>query len=96
MTRYVPSPAGSFGCRSCVAMKELLSFVWKTDIPRFKRLWDSSECQATMAGASYLLLERGEDFSLYQIDPHQVFPELAKLLPPVWISNSSMHPIEED
>ena len=49
-----------------------------------------------MAGASYLLLERGEDFSLYQIDPHQVFPELAKLLPPVWISNSSMHPIEED
>jgi hypothetical protein len=95
MTRYVPSPSGGFGCRFCRAMRELLMFTWKDDVPRFKRLWDSGGCSATFVGATYLLIERGEDESLYQIDPREVGHDLAKRIGPTWIRNDMMHAIEE-
>ena len=92
---YVPSPAGAFGCRFCSILRELLTFVWREDVPRFRRLWDSGGCSATMTGAAYLLIERGEDASLFQIDP-RVGPELARQIGAIWISSESMHAIEGD
>jgi hypothetical protein len=76
-------------------MQELLQFDWKTDIPRFKRIWAAAECHALLVGATYLRIERGEQESLFKIDVDYAGAELAKLLPPVWVRNESMHPIEE-
>jgi hypothetical protein len=77
-------------------MRELLTFTWKDDVPRFKKLWSQGECSATMVGNSYLLLEHGEDESLFQIDPREVGADLAKLIGAIWIKNADMSPIEED
>jgi hypothetical protein len=78
-------------------MQELLTFVWKENIERFKKLWALGECSAAMTGAAYLLLERGVDESLYQLDLGEGGgPGLATQFPPIWIRDETMHPIEED
>ena len=76
-------------------MRELLTFEWRGDIPRFKRVWDAGGCSATFAGASYLMIERGPDFSLFQLDPRDTGADLAKRVGTIWIKNSDMSPIEE-
>jgi hypothetical protein len=61
---YVPSPAGAFGCQVCRILRELLTFVWRENIDRYKSLWAEGECHATMVGCAYLMIEAGKDESL--------------------------------
>ena len=94
--RYVPGPAPTYGCKICKILRELRTFSWRENVERFKALWAEGGCSAAMVGNSYLLLEHGEDESLFQIDPREAGAELAKLIGAIWIKNADMSPIEED
>lgn len=95
MTRYAPSPAGTYGCRLCLVLRQLGTFVWRENVERMRKLWAEGECSAAMIGCAYTLVEAGDDYSLFQIDPREVGPELAKRIGAIWVKNESMHAIEE-
>ncbi len=77
------------GCRFCIILRQLLLVDDATDLHRWLDLARVGECYPTVEAASHVVIERGDEFSAFQILDRRT-GALAAGTTPLWFKNSSM------
>jgi hypothetical protein len=56
---------GAVGCGFCRALRELLSFDWDADRPRFSEVADSGGCFHVAPGIAFVRIQVDDEYGLY-------------------------------